>query len=177
MSALGAIPKEDSNSIRLIHDCSRPRDTMAPLKCWRHRMSTTSTCIWRTRQGFSSGVACMNGTTSSSMITGAIPKEDSNSIRTRRGFSSGVACMNGTTSSSMITGAISKEDSNSIRLIHDWSRPRDNCVNSYAISDPFQYQTLPEAIEMITPNCYLAKVDLSQAYRIVKTHSSNHAAT
>ena len=74
-------------------------------------------------------------------------------------------------------GAIPKKDGNSIRLIHDCSRPTDNCVNSYAISDPFQYQTLQEAIDMITPNCYLAKVDLSQAYRVVKTHPSNHAAT
>ncbi len=51
-------------------------------------------------------------------------------------------------------GAIPKKYSNSIRLIHDCFRPTANCVNSYAISDPFQYQTLQEAIGMITPNCY-----------------------
>ncbi len=60
-------------------------------------------------------------------------------------------------------GAIPKKDGNSIRLIHDCSRPTDNCVNSYAISDPFQYKTLNEDIDMIIPNCYVAKVDLSQA--------------
>ena len=74
-------------------------------------------------------------------------------------------------------GAIPKSDGKNIRLIHDCSRPPNGSVNSFALSDKFRYQSLQDAIDMITPGSFLGKVDLSQAYRVVKTHPSNHIAT
>ncbi len=74
-------------------------------------------------------------------------------------------------------GAIPKSDGKNVRLIHDCSRPPAGSVNSFALADKFKYQTLQDAVDMISPGCFLAKVDLSQAYRVVKTHPSNHIAT
>jgi len=73
-------------------------------------------------------------------------------------------------------GAIAKKSGRSVRLIHDASRPPGGAVNDYAQGDPFQYQTLQDAIDQITPNGYLAKCDLSQAYRVVPVHPSNYTA-
>ena len=74
-------------------------------------------------------------------------------------------------------GAISKKDSNNVRLIHDASRASGQALNDYAINDHFQYQSIQDAVDLITPNCYLAKVDLANAYRSTKIHPSNFKAT
>ena len=74
-------------------------------------------------------------------------------------------------------GAIPKGRGKGIRLIHDCSRPVGNALNEYATHDPFQYQTIQDAVDNIVPNSYLAKIDLSQAYRVVKIHPSNYCAT
>ena len=71
-------------------------------------------------------------------------------------------------------GAIPKPDSDKIRLIHDCSRPHGQAVNDYAINDSFSYQSIEDAVEIITPNCYLLKLDLSQAYRSVKISCDDH---
>ncbi len=63
-----------------------------------------------------------------------------------------------------------------MRLIHDCSRPTGAAVNDHANPDKFCYQTLQDAIDQITPGAYLAKVDLAQAYRVVKVHPSNWQA-
>ena len=64
-------------------------------------------------------------------------------------------------------GAIPKKNGK-VRLIHDCSRPSGSAVNDHAIRDKFKYQTLQDAIDMVSPGDFLAKVDLHSAYRSVK---------
>ena len=74
-------------------------------------------------------------------------------------------------------GAIPKKNSPDVRLIHDASRPSGSALNDYAINNPFRYQSIQDAVDLVTPGCYFAKLDLSNAFRSVKSHSSNHKAT
>nr|XP_006819860.1 PREDICTED: uncharacterized protein LOC102805774 [Saccoglossus kowalevskii] len=74
-------------------------------------------------------------------------------------------------------GAIPKPNSADVRLIHDCSQPEGRAVNDYAPHDSFQYQTIDDAVNLVTPGCYLSKVDLKSAYRSVKIHPSNYPAT
>ena len=74
-------------------------------------------------------------------------------------------------------GAIPKKNSTDVRLIHDASRPSGSAFNDYAINNPFRYQSIRDAIDLVTPGCYFAKLDLSNAFRCVKSHSSNYKAT
>ncbi|MCK5872999.1 MAG: hypothetical protein KAG26_09245, partial [Methylococcales bacterium] len=74
-------------------------------------------------------------------------------------------------------GAIPKKDSSKVRIIHDCSRPAGNAVNDYAYSSPFRFQKLQDAIDLIIPGCFLAKLDLANAYRSVRIHPSDYAAT
>lgn len=64
-----------------------------------------------------------------------------------------------------------------IRLIHDASRPIGEALNDYADPPTVKFQTLDDAIALITPGAYLAKVDLSNAYRSVSIHPDDYAAT
>jgi len=64
-------------------------------------------------------------------------------------------------------GALPKKNGK-IRLIHDCSRPSGAAANDFAIRDKFKYTTLQDAIKMINPGDFLAKVDLQSAYRSVK---------
>lgn len=74
-------------------------------------------------------------------------------------------------------GAIPKSGSN-IRLIHDASRPIDISLNDHIHSDcSCTYMDLKEAEKHVTPYCYMAKVDLSSAYRSVPIHPSSYQAT
>ena len=74
-------------------------------------------------------------------------------------------------------GAIPKHGTNKVRLIHDCSRPIGGALNDYAESDHFAYQSLKDAAALIQPGDYLAKVDLSNAYRSVKIHPDDHHLT
>ena len=74
-------------------------------------------------------------------------------------------------------GAIPKKDPGKVRLIHDCSQPHGEALNDYSFHDAFQYQTLQDAIDLISPGKYLAKVDLESAFRSVGTHPSNHRFT
>lgn len=74
-------------------------------------------------------------------------------------------------------GAIPKKDSEKVRIIHDCSRPAGSSLNDYVSTNTFQYQSIQDAVDLVTPNCYFAKVDLSNAYRSVKIHPSNLEAT
>ena len=47
-----------------------------------------------------------------------------------------------------------------IRLIHDFSRPEGVSVNSYASKEPCGMQTVDDAIKLVRPGYYMAKVDL-----------------
>ena len=74
-------------------------------------------------------------------------------------------------------GAIPKKNSNKIRLIHDCSRPTGSAVNDFSSHNPFKYQSLQDAVDLIQEGDFLAKVDLSNAYRVVKIHKDDFAAT
>ena len=50
-------------------------------------------------------------------------------------------------------GAIPKKDPNKVRLIHDASRPKRQALNDYATTDHFQYQSIQNAVDLVTPNC------------------------
>lgn len=74
-------------------------------------------------------------------------------------------------------GAIPKPDSPEVRLIHDCSRPSGKGVNDYIETTSFKFQTLDDAIRLLKPNSFMAKIDLRHAYRSVPIHKSNFAAT
>ena len=57
------------------------------------------------------------------------------------------------------------------------STPRGNALNDFAINNKFQYQSLQNAIDYIQPEDFLAKIDIVQAYRVVKIHPSNYRAS
>lgn len=71
-------------------------------------------------------------------------------------------------------GAIPKPDSNKIRLIHDCSRPVGRAVNDFAINETQRFQTVQDAVENFKKDYYMAKLDLSNAYRSVKVHPEDH---
>ena len=70
-------------------------------------------------------------------------------------------------------GAIPKRN-RSVRLIHDCFRPSGHAVNDYCTKDPFQYQSISDATDMLKPGYYMCKVDCASAYRSVKVHKSNY---
>ena len=74
-------------------------------------------------------------------------------------------------------GAVKKPDSEKVRLIHDCSRPVGKSVNSYAKTNTFKYETVDNAVQKLKPGSWMAKVDLSQAYRSVGIHPDCYKAT
>lgn len=70
-------------------------------------------------------------------------------------------------------GAIPKPNSPEIRLIHDCSRPNGQAVNDYISTDSFKFQTLDDAVKLLKPHYYMAKIDLRHAYRSVPIHPGN----
>lgn len=74
-------------------------------------------------------------------------------------------------------GAVPKPDG-SIRLIHDCSLPPGYAVNDYAIRDEKQrFQTVDDATRLLTPGCYMAKIDLKSAYRSVQISPASQKVT
>ena len=72
-------------------------------------------------------------------------------------------------------GAIPKNaDGTKVRLIHDCSRPTGSALNDLACVDKFSYQSVQDAVKLITPGCYMVKVDLSSAFRSVRLHRSDY---
>jgi hypothetical protein len=70
------------------------------------------------------------------------------------------------------------KDHKSIRLIHDASYPEGKSLNDYAtITEKDRYETVDTATAMMTPNCYMAKVDLASAYRSVHISESSQKFT
>jgi hypothetical protein len=65
-------------------------------------------------------------------------------------------------------GAIPKNAS-SIRLIHDLSRPGGG-VNQFGVDSAVKYSSLDDALKLIVPGSYLAKIDLKEAYRHIPIH-------
>jgi hypothetical protein len=72
-------------------------------------------------------------------------------------------------------GAIPKKN-NKVRLIHDLSRPAGG-VNKLASDTSVSYSTIDDAVKMTKEGSYLAKLDLSTAYRSVPLHSDAFALT
>jgi hypothetical protein len=68
-------------------------------------------------------------------------------------------------------GAIPKKDKK-VRLIHDLSRPHGG-VNVHTTDTSVVYSTIDDAVKLIKPGSYIAKVDLKSAYRSVPIHSSS----
>lgn len=74
-------------------------------------------------------------------------------------------------------GVIPKPDGG-VRLIHDCSRPEGLAVNDYAENIPkHKYSTVDSAARLVSPNCYMAKVDLKSAYRVVPISDSSQTVT
>ena len=75
-------------------------------------------------------------------------------------------------------GAIPKnQEKTKFRIITDASMPSGRSMNDFAEIDPFKYQSVQDALRIIKPGDYLAKVDLSNAFRSVGIHPSNFKAT
>ena len=75
-------------------------------------------------------------------------------------------------------GALAKNaEGTKFRLIHDASRPTGQSLNDLAVNDPFKYQSIQDAVKRVKPGYWLAKVDLSNAYRAVGIHPSNYGVT
>jgi hypothetical protein len=74
-------------------------------------------------------------------------------------------------------GAIPKAGTDEIRLIHDCSQPSGLAVNDYAsLDEGTRYQSVQDAVRILKPGSFLAKVDLKSAYRSVPVHPSNWQA-
>lgn len=75
-------------------------------------------------------------------------------------------------------GAVPKKDSSDIRIIHDCSQPRGKAVNDFVKPQvgKQKYQTIDDALRLIKPGYYMAKIDLKHAYRSVRVHVHDHQA-
>ena len=70
--------------------------------------------------------------------------------------------------------AIGKPDG-SVRLIHDASRPDKIALNDYSDEKvTVRYQSVKDAIELITPGSYCCKIDLKSAYRSIGIKPSQY---
>ena len=73
--------------------------------------------------------------------------------------------------------AIPKPDGD-VRLIHDCSRPTGKAVNDYCTTDWHQkFSRVDDAAALMTPGCFMAKVDLQSAYRSVKLSKNSETVT
>ena len=63
------------------------------------------------------------------------------------------------------SGAILKPNSSEVRLIHDCSRPYGHEVNEFISTRYFKFHWLDDAIKLLKPNYFMAKIDLKLAYR------------
>ena len=74
-------------------------------------------------------------------------------------------------------GILQKPDGG-VRIIHDCSMPLGSAVNDFAGDLPKQkYQTVDDASKLVTPDCFMAKVDLKSAYRSVRISSHSQQVT
>ena len=74
-------------------------------------------------------------------------------------------------------GILNKPDGG-VRIIHDCSLPDGSAVNDFAGDPPRQkFQTVDDAAKLVTPNCFMAKVDLKSAYRSVRISKRSQQVT
>lgn len=63
-------------------------------------------------------------------------------------------------------GAVPKTAS-TVRVIHDHSRPMGRSLNSHLTQSNFSFQSVDDAVRLMSPTCFMAKVDIEAAYRHV----------
>ena len=70
-------------------------------------------------------------------------------------------------------GAVAKADGK-FRPITDCKRPLGSSINNYMSKtcDTFSYKSVDDVCNMLYPNCYMASVDISSAYRSISVHPS-----
>lgn len=51
-----------------------------------------------------------------------------------------------------------------VRLSHDASRPGGHALNDYATANHFRYQSIQDAVDLVTPGFYFAKLDLADKH-------------
>ncbi len=73
--------------------------------------------------------------------------------------------------------AVVPKSGDGIRLIHDLSRPEGASLNTYASKDPCQFISVNDALNLIKPGWYMAKVDLRSAYRSVHIPKDEYTLT
>ena len=69
-------------------------------------------------------------------------------------------------------GSIPKEN-HEVRIIHDASRPFHSSLNAYAVPEKCQYTSIDKVCALLKPGGWMAKADLSHAYRSVPVAPSN----
>ena len=74
-------------------------------------------------------------------------------------------------------GSIPKKGSDQIRLIHDCSRPPGRALNDFCDNSKFRFSSIQDAVDLLSPHYYMAKVDLKSAYRAVPIHPSDWHVT
>jgi hypothetical protein len=69
-------------------------------------------------------------------------------------------------------GIVDKEQSGMIkvRLIHDLSRPGEGSVNDHTEIFERKFTSVKQACSLLRPHAWMAKVDLSKAYRSIPVH-------
>jgi hypothetical protein len=68
-------------------------------------------------------------------------------------------------------GGVPKKGTSKIRIIHDLSRPGGG-LNQFCTDSAVSYSTVDDAVKHIKVGSYLAKIDLSEAYRSVPINPS-----
>ena len=75
------------------------------------------------------------------------------------------------------SGVIPKPNSSEARLIHDCFRRHGHAVNEFISTRYVKFQFLYDAIKLLKPNYFMAKIDLNHAYRWRPIYSANNQAT
>ncbi|PJE78159.1 hypothetical protein CI610_02909 [invertebrate metagenome] len=74
--------------------------------------------------------------------------------------------------------AVIPKSDGGVRLIHDCSKPTGLAVNDYVSElDKQRFQSVDDAVKLVTPFCYMAKVDLKSAYRSVPISKHSQKVT
>lgn len=69
-----------------------------------------------------------------------------------------------------LTALFTKREADKIRPLKDYSAPRGASVNDYADANKFSLMTLEDAYALMKPYRFMAKADISDAFRTVGVH-------
>ena len=74
--------------------------------------------------------------------------------------------------------AVIPKPNGGVRLIHDCSRPEGQAVNDYCTADWKQkFSRVDDAAALVTRGCFMAKIDLQNAYRCVSISQHSQRVT